>query len=145
MSADATERIPMADFDELGNASVRDKIRPREIAALAIAAVAVPLLGWAFWALVLHLGANDFHDYWLAGKLILQGQSPYDSAALAETARREGLSFLVGGGYSYPLPFAVAMVPFALLPFAVAVAAFGAVSLVLFGLTVAAWLVWAHG
>jgi hypothetical protein len=135
----------MADFDELGDVSVRDEIRPREIAALAIAAAAIPLIGWAFWALVLHLGANDFHDYWLAGKLILQGQSPYDSAALAETARREGLSFLVGGGYSYPLPFAVAMVPFALLPFVVAVAAFGAISLVLFGLTVAAWLVWAHG
>jgi hypothetical protein len=135
----------MADFDKLGDVSVRDEIRPREIAALAIAAAAIPLIGWAFWALVLHLGANDFHDYWLAGKLILQGQSPYDSAALAETARREGLSFLVGGGYSYPLPFAVAMVPFALLPFAVAVAAFGAVSLLLFGLTVAAWLVWAHG
>jgi hypothetical protein len=145
MSADARERIPMADFDKLGDVSVRNEIRPREIAALAVAAVAIPLIGWAFWALILHLGANDFHDYWLAGKLILQGQSPYDSAALAETARREGLSFLVGGGYSYPLPFAVAMVPFALLPFTVAVAAFSAVSLVLFGLTVAAWLAWAHG
>jgi hypothetical protein len=135
----------MADFDELGEVSARDEVRSREIAGLAIAAAAIPLIGWAFWALVLHLGANDFHDYWLAGKVILQGQSPYDSAALAEMARREGLSFLVGGGYSYPLPFAVAMVPFALLPFAVAVAAFSALSLVLFGLTVAAWLAWAHG
>jgi hypothetical protein len=135
----------MADFDELGDVSARDEVGPWEIAALAIAAAAIPLIGWAFWALVLHLGANDFQDYWLAGKLILQGQSPYDSAALAEMARREGLSFLVGGGYSYPLPFAVAMVPFALLPFAVAVAAFSALSLVLFGLTVAAWLGWAHG
>jgi hypothetical protein len=135
----------MVDLEELGNASGRDDIRPQEIAALAIAAAAIPLVGWAFWALVLHLGQNDFHDYWLAGKLVLQGQSPYDSAALADLARREGLSLLVGGGYSYPLPFAVAMVPFALLPFAVAVAAFSAVSLLLFGLTVAAWLAWAHG
>ncbi len=140
----------MADFDELGDVSARHESlsadRPRrEIAALAIAAAAIPLIGWAFWALVLRLGPNDFHDYWLAGKLILEGHSPYDSAALAELARREGLSLLVGGGYSYPLPFAVAMVPFALLPFAVAVALFSAISLVLFGLTVAAWLSWAHG
>jgi alpha-1,2-mannosyltransferase len=135
----------MADFDEPSDQSVRKNLGPGEIATLALAAVAVPLVGWAFWALVLHLGPNDVHDYWLAGKLILQGQSPYDSAALAELARREGLNLLVGGGYSYPLPFAVAMVPFALLPFAVAVTAFNAISLALFGLTVAAWLRWAHG
>ena len=55
----------MADFDELGDVSARNEVRPREIAALAIAAAAIPLIGWAFWALVLHLGANDFHDYWL--------------------------------------------------------------------------------
>jgi hypothetical protein len=140
----------MADFGELGDESVRHEsvnagLHGREIAALATAAAAIPLVGWAFWALVLRLGPNDFHDFWLAGKLILQGQSPYDSAALAELAQREGLGFLVGGGFSYPLPFAVAMVPFAMLPFAVAVTAFNTISLALFGLTVAAWLGWAHG
>ena len=135
----------MADDDGPSEEPVRDARHRREIAALAIAAVAIPLAGWVFWALVLRLGPNDFHDYWLAGKLILQGQSPYDSAALAELARTEGLDLLVGGGYSYPLPFALAMVPFALLPFAVAVTAFNAISLALFGLTVAVWLGWAHG
>jgi hypothetical protein len=145
MSADATEKIPMTDLGEPVEEYPRGRLRPRELAALALAATAIPIVGWAFWALVLGLGANDFHDYWLAGKLILAGQSPYDSAALAEMARREGLSFLVGGGYSYPLPFAVAMVPFALLPFPVAVTAFSVISLALFGLTVAAWLGWAHG
>jgi hypothetical protein len=120
--------------------------RPRrEFVALAVVAAALPLIGWAFWALVLHLGTNDFTDYWLAGRLILDGRSPYDTAALAELARTEGLNFLVGGGYSYPLPFAVAMVPFALLPFGLAAATFQAASVAAFGLTVAAWIGWAHG
>ena len=57
-----------------------------QIALLALAAIAVPLLGWAFWALVLRLGSNDFHDYWLAGRLVLEGHSPYDVGALRELA-----------------------------------------------------------
>jgi len=112
--------------------------------ALVVAACAVPLSGWLFWALVLRLGPNDFHDYWLAGKLLLEGKSPYDAAALSALAAREHLSFSLGGGYSYPLPFALVMVPFAELPFAVAVTAFNALSLAAFGVTVAAWLRDAH-
>jgi len=57
-----------------------------EVALLALAAIAVPLVGWAFWALVLRLGSNDFHDYWLAGRLVLEGHSPYDVGALRELA-----------------------------------------------------------
>ena len=119
--------------------------RPREMLLLSAAAVAFPLAGWAFWALVLGLGSNDFHDYWLAGRLILQGHSPYDMAALQALAQSEHLSFTLGGGYSYPLPFAVAMVPLAALPFGLALATFNAISLAAFGLTVAVWVGWAHG
>ena len=119
--------------------------RAAEIIRLAAAAVVVPMLGWAFWAFVLRLGPNDFHDYWLAGKLVLEGHSPYDTAAMAELAAREHLTFLVGGGYSYPLPFAVAMAPFGALPFDVAACAFNGLSLAAFGLTTGAWLGWACG
>jgi hypothetical protein len=115
------------------------------LAALAGLAAVVPLAGWAFWALVLRLGPNDFHDYWLAGRLILQGRSPYDVEAMRALASQEHLSFLVGGGYSYPLPFAVAMVPFGALPFDVAVVAFNLISVAAFAATVAVWLEWAHG
>jgi hypothetical protein len=121
------------------------KARALELGRLAIAAAAIPLAGWLFWAFVLHLGPNDFHDYWLAGKLLAEGHSPYDTQAMAALAAREHLTFLIGGGYSYPLPFALVMVPFAALPFEVAVTLFNAVSLVAFGLTVAAWLGWAYG
>jgi len=121
------------------------KARAFEIGRLALAAAAVPLVGWLFWAFVLHLGPNDFHDYWLAGRLLLQGHSPYDIGAITTLAASEHLTFLVGGGYSYPLPFALAMIPFGALPFEVAVVAFNALSLAAFGLTVAAWLVWTAG
>jgi hypothetical protein len=121
------------------------RARALEIGRLAAVAAVFPLAGWLFWALVLRLGPNDFHDYWLAGKLLAEGHSPYDTAALAALAAREHLTFLVGGGYSYPLPFALLMVPFAALPFDVAAAAFNAISLAAFGLTVGAWLVWMDG
>jgi hypothetical protein len=105
----------------------------------------VPLLGWIFWALVLRLGSNDFHAYWLAGRLVLEGRSPYDIAALRDLAANQHLSLEVGGGYSYPLPFALAMVPLSTLPYGLALAAFNAASLLAFGLAVAAWITWAHG
>ncbi len=116
-----------------------------ETVRLAVAAVIPPLAGWAFWAFVLRLGPNDFHDYWLAARLLLEGRSPYDAGAMAELAAREHLSFTLGGGYSYPLPFALAMVPFGALPFDVAVAAFEALSLALFGVTVALGAGWVCG
>ncbi len=105
----------------------------------------MPVAGWLFWALVLRLGANDFHDYWLAGKLVLQGHSPYDLSALRELAAREHVTLVAGGGYSYPPPFALALVPLATLPYDAALLTFNMLSLAAFGLTVAAWIVWAHG
>ena len=119
-------------------------VMPRFI-VLAMAAVAVPLAGWLLWALVLRLGANDFHDYWLAGRLVLDGHSPYDLAALRDLAAHEHLALEIGGGYSYPLPFALAMTPLAMLPYGAALATFSVISLAAFGMTVAAWILWAHG
>lgn len=123
----------------------REAVDASHVLALAVAAIAVPLIGWLFWALVLRLGANDFHDYWLAGRLVLEGRSPYDISALRELATQEHLTLEVGGGYSYPLPFAVAMAPLALLPYGAALATFGILSLAAFGLTAAVWIPWAHG
>jgi hypothetical protein len=115
----------------------------REVLLLALAAMLVPLIEWAWTSA--HGSFNDFHSYWLAGKLVLQGQSPYDIQALRDLARSEHLSFLVGTGYSYPLPFAIFMVPFALLPFQLSLELFVGLSIALFGLTVAIWIGWAHG
>lgn len=123
----------------------RDRRLPQFLALAGVAA-AIPLAWWIAWT-VLRGGNNfnDFHDFYLAAKLITQGDSPYDKQALAALANAQGLHFVVGTGYSYPLPFALAMVPFVALPFTAAVLLFNALSLALFGLTVAAWIGWAHG
>ena len=120
------------------------RVMPRFF-ALAAAAIAVPLAGWLFWALVLRLGANDFHDYWLAGRLVLEGRSPYDLPALRDLAAHEHLTLEVGSGYSYPLPFALVITPLAVLPYSAALATFTVISLAAFGMTAAAWILWAHG
>jgi hypothetical protein len=119
---------------------------PLEFLALAGVAVLPPLAWWTLWVIVKgQHNFNDFHDFWLAAKLITLGRSPYDLHALQALADAQNLHFVLGGGYLYPLPFAVAMVPFAALPFATSVLVFNYLSLVLFGLTVSAWLGWAHG
>ena len=106
-------------------------------------AVVIPLGEWiAVTAVGRGNAFNDFHHYYLAAKLIAEGHSPYDIAALAEIARREGLTFVIGTGYSYPLPFALAMLPLTLLPFTTAVLFFNALSLAAFGAAVAWWLRW---
>jgi hypothetical protein len=130
---------------QLAPTARRDAAHVSHLLALAAAAIAVPLVGWLFWALVLRLGANDFHDYWLAGRLLLEGRSPYDLAALRDLAAHEHLTLEVGGGYSYPLPFALAMTPLAMLPYGAAQATFSVISLAAFGMTTAAWIPWAHG
>ena len=83
---------------------------------------------------------NDFASYWLAGKLVAAGHSPYDLTALVRLGANQGIVFQPGTGYSYPLPFAVLMVPLGALPFGLAAGLFTTVSLLVFGWAVASWL-----
>jgi hypothetical protein len=120
--------------------------RRGELLVLMSLAISFPLIWWVGWTVAGHGYAfNDFHDYWLAAKLVSEGRSPYDIEALRALAAANDLHFVVGTGYSYPLPFAVLMVPFAALSFTAAVLLFNALSLVVFGAAVAAWIAWAHG
>jgi len=110
-------------------------------ATLALLAGAIPAAAW----LVAHaldpaVLANDFHSYWYAGRLLAEGASPYDLEALRALAQRQGDVFMVGTGYSYPLPFALVMVPFSALPFDIAVGAFTVLSIGAFSAAVAGWL-----
>jgi alpha-1,2-mannosyltransferase len=117
-----------------------------ELLALGLLAIAVPLGIWIVRTAAGQPEAfNDFHPYWLAGRLVAEGRSPYDLDALNALARAEGLSYLVGTGYSYPPPFALLMVPLSGLPFTAAALTFNGLSLAVFGATVAGWIRWAHG
>jgi hypothetical protein len=138
LPADATNRTRV-------NARRRTVLDVVTFVLIAILAIEPPLLHWIHRTLEGYgQGFNDFHDYWLASKLVLQGQSPYDLAALKALGEAEGRVFVLGTGYSYLPPFAIVMIPFALLQFDTAVLAFNGLSLVVFGLTVAGWIAWAH-
>jgi hypothetical protein len=120
---------------------LRAVIRVGDRASLALGAMSGPALAFvALWAGGAGGRWNDFASYWLAGRLVAAGASPYDLAALTRLGDREGIAFLAGSGYSYPLPFAVAMAPLSALPFSIAAALFTALSIGAFGLAVAAWL-----
>ncbi len=110
-------------------------------ATLALLAVAGPLACWIVAAWIGHPYLyNDFHIYWYAGRLLATGTSPYDLAAMSQLAAHEKDVFALGTGFSYPIPFAFAMIPLGALPFDVAVVTFNLLSLVVFGTAVAAWL-----
>lgn len=144
-----TEAIAAAEF---GMASIalsddHEAVRKETLlfVALGLLGASVPL---ALLALVTAIGQpptwNDFHAYWLAARLLMAGQSPYDLDAMRSLGQAEGLRFVLGTGYSYPLPFAFLMIPLALLPFDSSILIFSAVSLIGFGLLVAWWLTTFH-
>ena len=54
---------------------------------------------------------------WMAGKLILQGKSPYDMVAWGEGFQRFSLGFLLTAVFLYPLPLALLLAPLGWLPF----------------------------
>ncbi|MFY9616236.1 MAG: glycosyltransferase 87 family protein, partial [Candidatus Dormiibacterota bacterium] len=79
---------------------------------------------------------NDFYDYWGAARLLATGGNPYDSAALAAVVQGAGVQFQVGTGYSYPLLFAILMLPLAALPATTAAYVFTALGLLALALSV---------
>jgi hypothetical protein len=73
----------------------------------------------------------DFHAFWNAGKDVLHGRSPYPPADPHVLAHERS--------FVYPAPAAIAMAPFALLPFKLAATIF--VLLMIAAVPVALWIV----
>ena len=91
----------------------------RESATLFLFGV-MPLFYVALFATYLAKGNHpfDFHTFWLAGRDVLHGRSPYP-ASLPHVAVQDTFRPFV-----YPAPAAYAFAPFALLPYGVANALF---------------------
>jgi glycosyl transferase family 87 len=105
---------------------------------LALLAMLAPVIGLAIAVLAGDPGIfNDYNSYWLAGRIVARGGNPYDLQEMTRLADLEGRSFVLGGGYSYPLPFALFMIPLSALPFELSASLFSALSLVVFGTAVA--------
>jgi hypothetical protein len=99
--------------------------------------VAVALVGFSLGTRGFGGAFNDFYDYWGAARLLASGGNPYDTAALAAVVQAQGVQFQVGTGYSYPLIFAVLMLPLAALPPTTAAVVFTVLSLAALTLAVA--------
>lgn len=79
---------------------------------------------------------GDFFGFWAASRAVVEGASPYDPVWFADLARRTG-AILSFGQSVYPPWTAILLVPFALLPFPAAAAAWlgiqlGALAVVVF-------------
>jgi hypothetical protein len=83
---------------------------------------------------------NDFYDYWGAARLLATAGNPYDIGSLASVLAPSGIQFQVGTGYSYPLLFAVVLVPLAALPPATAALVFTGLGVVALALAMAIML-----
>ena len=85
----------------------------------------VLLLSLASYALAVRMvfsvdyltNGTDFSSFWMAGKLILQGKSPYDIVAWGESFHQFELGFLLTPVFLYPLPLALLLAPLGHLPF----------------------------
>jgi hypothetical protein len=110
--------------------------------SLAAGAVAAVLAAFDVANTVIRDGgggfANDFYIYWAAARLLAAGGNPYDAGAVNHTLQTLSLHVTVGqDGYSYPLLFAVLLIPLLAVPPQVAALLFFALSLASLALTVA--------
>ena len=102
------------------------------LAGAVILIVALPAL--ADWPARSYRG-GDFFGFWAASRAIIEGASPYDPVWFADLARRTGAGLSFERSV-YPPWTAIALVPFAILPFALAASAWLVAQLVTVGATV---------
>ncbi|MBO0689628.1 MAG: DUF2029 domain-containing protein [Candidatus Dormibacteraeota bacterium] len=73
--------------------------------------------------------ANDFYIYWASAHVLVAGGNPYDVGAVNQTLHALHLQVTVGqDGYSYPLLFAVLLIPLLAVPPPLAALVFFALS-----------------
>jgi len=65
---------------------------------------------------------SDFFSFWLAGKVVLQGQSPYDEQIWLTGHQMAAADWISDPAFLYPLPLAIFMAPLSLLDLPVAYA-----------------------
>ncbi|MDX6506048.1 MAG: alpha,2-mannosyltransferase [Gaiellaceae bacterium] len=83
-------------------------------ALLLLGALPLAILGLITVKLATGSHTFDFHTFWFSGRDVLHGRSPYPHSLPAIAHRTVFRPFV------YPAPAAVAMVPFALIPYGVA-------------------------
>jgi len=65
---------------------------------------------------------SDFFSFWLAGKMVLQGHSPYDEQVWLAGHQMAAADWISDPAFLYPLPLAICMAPLSLLDLPIAYA-----------------------
>jgi hypothetical protein len=92
------------------------KLKSRRFAHLPLIAIC------SIWIVLIASNSDlgtDFYPLYFAARRMLVGLSPYGNVATAELARQWHAPF-AAAGIAYPMPFLVLVLPFGLLPFALA-------------------------
>ncbi|MBI5962141.1 MAG: DUF2029 domain-containing protein [Chloroflexi bacterium] len=84
----------------------------------------IPLLAWLSYAVAIRIvnsidyqkDYSDFVPFWLAGNLVANGQSPYDTALWVDGYAGNGVGEMIDHSFLYPLPLAFFFVPLGMLP-----------------------------
>ena len=64
-----------------------------------------------------HHNDNDFFTFWLAGHLVSQAGSPYDTAQWVAGYHQFDIGYIPNQAFLYPLPLALLLAPLGILPF----------------------------
>ena len=64
-----------------------------------------------------HHNDNDFFTFWLAGHLVTQASSPYDTAQWVAGYHQFDIGYIPNPAFLYPLPLALLLAPLGILPF----------------------------
>jgi hypothetical protein len=64
-----------------------------------------------------HHNDNDFFTFWLAGHLVSQAGSPYDTAEWVAGYHHFNIGYIPNPAFLYPLPLALLLTPLGILPF----------------------------
>jgi len=88
------------------------------IIALPILVVICTLIAtWIVNSMDYHHKDNDFFTFWLAGHLVTQGESPYDTAQWVAGYQQFQMDIIPNPAFLYPLPLALFFAPIGLMPF----------------------------
>lgn len=85
---------------------------------------------------------SNFFFFWLAGRMVLDGQNPYDETQYLAGHDAYGVTWKPNKIFPYPLPLSIFMLPLGLMPLSTAYIAWQFLSQVIVAITV--WVLLAH-
>lgn len=123
----------------------RVNMRAPVLKILGVLATLILLGGMIFLRVKISYESFDFQSsnftfFWLSGRMLLQGESPYDEARYLAGHETYGIKWQPNKIFPYPLPLAILFIPLGLLPLPAAYIAWQVITLCLIAWTIYALL-----